>query len=272
MKSVRDLGRELGPASGSGSKSRVGPRDGGEFRIPGGGEFEAVAAPRVRYGEAMGDVGVAPSSAPAVDEELPSSPEGPKVLPAELAAVSRSELEAVLRAGWAFVVKKTRSKELAEGLVPEMYLKLATTRRWDPKKMPLAQHFILSLKSELSNRLTSHASQREELAHDGFHREVRPGHVPSAEDLAVAPDSDARRARAQQDAKTVLELLRSRVRDHELMPGVLACKESGIDEPRRIAEKLGVPVQKVYRALDLLRYHLRQIREARGAGAREVEE
>jgi len=115
----------------------------------------------------------------------------------------------------------------------------------------------------------SKAKERAEEAHDGYHQEVRPEAVASIEQANVEADDDddaEQRAARVRAAEAEVALLYARIASHDLMPRVVACKEEGMDDAASIAKKLGVPVVKVYRALDLLRCHLEKIREARAKG------
>jgi hypothetical protein len=67
---------------------------------------------------------------------------------------------------------------------------------------------------------------------------------------------------ARAKAVTELTLLKARISRHDLMPKVLQCKADGIDRPADIARALGVPAERVHRAIELLKDHLANIRAA----------
>lgn len=206
-----------------------------------------------------------------MNDEEPESEREPEedaqlTLPPELAAVPKAELESVLRAGFLFVVKRTKSKEFAENLVSTAYFKMATTRRWDPNKTKLIAHFLGVIRSLASHHYTSKAPERDEEAHEGFHREMSAAHSSSAEDAIVESDDAQERQAA---AATLLEQLEARIANHPLAPKVLACKAKEMT-PAEIARDLGVPVGDVYGAIKLIKHHLQKLRE--GDGVKEKSE
>jgi DNA-directed RNA polymerase specialized sigma24 family protein len=190
--------------------------------------------------------------------------EGPG-LPPELAAVPRAELIAARRVVFGWAIKESKSKALAEELVPIVYLKMASTRRWNSAKGPFGRHFMLCMKSELSHHFKSKAPEKEAAAREGYAREELPTTAASAEDHIIRAETETEDTAAR-EAKATREvaLLRERIASHDLMPKVIACLERGAEGPRVIADELGVPVVKVYRALDLMRHHLKKIRETEG--------
>jgi hypothetical protein len=141
-------------------------------------------------------------------------------------------------------------------------VKLTTTRRWDPRSGTLERHALGALKSELSNQRTSKKGERDGLAHEGYHREIRPERVDSPEEMHLhRGDADQR----QDAAARELDELKRRIAGHELAPRVLACKADGIDKPADIARELGVPAAKVYAAIRVLKENLVAIRRAHGS-------
>ena len=69
-------------------------------------------------------------------EPPPSTPQ-PTEVPPELKAVPDSELLEVFEAARAVALRKTKSRVEADVLVSDVFIKLTTTRRWDPQKAPL---------------------------------------------------------------------------------------------------------------------------------------
>jgi hypothetical protein len=183
-------------------------------------------------------------------------------LPPELRTLPKAELQAALRVVRAWVISQTKSKALADELVPNVYLKMTRTRRWNSAKGPFARHFMLCAKSEKNHHFASKAPEKEAEARQGYAREELPTAAASPEDLIVRAETESEQAAAGQ-ARAIFELeqLRARTAQHELMPQVIACIARGIEDSGAIAHELGVPVVKVYRAKDLIRHHIKKIRE-----------
>jgi len=184
-------------------------------------------------------------------------PPAPMKMPPELASVPKRELREILRAARSFAITKTKSRAGAAVLVSDVFMKLVTTRRWDPTKAPLQKYFLFVLKSEFSNQVTSAAPERENSAHEGFHREVRPDHSPSAEDSIL---DHAEQKERHDQSRTEFDALKARIASHPLMPRVLECRIEGMT-PGETARFLQVPKRDVYAAIKLLRHHWNRIRE-----------
>jgi DNA-directed RNA polymerase specialized sigma24 family protein len=189
-------------------------------------------------------------------EPPPSTPQ-PTEVPPELKAVPDSELLEVFEAARAVALRKTKSRVEADVLVSDVFIKLTTTRRWDPQKAPLLPYFLLVVESEFLNRVTSAAPEREDLAHEGFHREVRPDHSPSPEDSIL--EHAAQQGR-RDESRAELDALKARIAKHPLMPRVLECRDEGMT-PAETARFLKVSDREVYSAIKLLKRHLARIRE-----------
>jgi DNA-directed RNA polymerase specialized sigma24 family protein len=176
--------------------------------------------------------------------------------PPELDELSDDEMQALRDAIIGVALRRTKSKRRAEELWSDVLAKLCTTRRWDPQKAPLLPYAFGILKSELSHQ--EEARAREVSLRESYQREVNGASTSSAEDDAIARfDREERQAAA----KTVLLDLRARVADHPIALEVLRYKDEGVDKPAAIAVALGVPVKKVYDAIDLLKYHLKKLRK-----------
>jgi DNA-directed RNA polymerase specialized sigma24 family protein len=186
----------------------------------------------------------------------------PMKMPKELASVPDRELREILRAARAYALTKTKSRVGADMLVSDVLMKLMTTRRWDPTRAPLQKYFLFVIKSEFSNQITSAAPERENSAHEGFHREVRPDHSPSAEDGIL--DHGEQKERHDQ-SRIELDALKARIARHPLMPRVLECRGEGMT-PGETARLLQVPERDVYAAIKLLKHHLSRIRESDHGG------
>ncbi len=187
---------------------------------------------------------------------------------AELRDVPEAELRRLLKQGFAVAWKKTRSVPLAKDVVSDVVHKLTTTRRWQPDRGPLADHFFGAIHSEISNRFTSKAGEREDAAHEGFHRETRPAATQSAEEMAVGrEEQEERRSTA---AKTVERLL-ARVSGRSLCARIVRALEDGEEmKPSALASRLGVTREEIYVALRQLRYHVQRIGESERDSARDV--
>ena len=175
-------------------------------------------------------------------------------------SLSKQDLRDAYKAALALAMKLTRSKARADDVVQDAMERLLTTRPWDPSKGPLDEHVVGIVRSLLNIAHRSAAPRREARAHEGFHAEVvgRQTESPGHGTLEHA-ESDAR----QKDAGTILEKLTSQVAGHPVALGVLRCREDGIERARDMAAALRVPVEEIYRANELLKYHLKLIREAK---------
>jgi DNA-directed RNA polymerase specialized sigma24 family protein len=183
-------------------------------------------------------------------------------LPPELATLPKAELVLALKVVRLWLLKQTKSESLSEELAQIVFLKMTRTRRWNPAKGPFGRHFMLCAKSEKNHHFASKAPEREALARQGFAREELPSAAASPEDVIVRAETETQELAAlEAKATREVELLRARIANHDLMPRVLACIEQGIEGARAIADTIGVPVVKVYRALDLIRHHIKKIRE-----------
>jgi DNA-directed RNA polymerase specialized sigma24 family protein len=187
---------------------------------------------------------------------------GPMEMPPELASVPDPELGEIMRVARTYAFKKTKSNAGAQVLVSDAFMKLVTTRRWDPTKAPLLTYFLFVIKSEFRNQITSAARDRENSAHEGFHREVRPDHSPSAEDDILDYGEQKER---DDHSRTELDALKARIARHTLMPRVLECRLGGMT-PGETARFLQVPERDVYAAIKLLKHHLTRIRETHDEG------
>jgi DNA-directed RNA polymerase specialized sigma24 family protein len=186
------------------------------------------------------------------DDEIAHEEEEPKEFPPELKAVPPDEMRRVYEAAKLVALRLTKSKARADELVSDVFVKLTTTRRWNPARKPLLEHVIGALRSELNHQYASKAPERERTANEAYHRDVVPLRVESTEERMLA------RAKAA----TELSLLEARISNHDLVPKVLQCKADGIDRPADIARALGVPAARVHRAIELLKHHLANIRAA----------
>jgi DNA-directed RNA polymerase specialized sigma24 family protein len=187
-------------------------------------------------------------------EEQAPEPKSPGS--ANLAAIPKDEFRAIWRSATQVALRITKSKSRADELMSDVYEKLVTTRPWNGAE-PLEEHLIGMMKSLLYIQRHSKKGSRENAAHEGYQREVRPEREPSVEEATIeAGDADDRQAQAARE----LEELQRRASKHPVMSGVLRCMAEGTHKPADIALALKVPVQQVYRARELLKDHLERMR------------
>jgi DNA-directed RNA polymerase specialized sigma24 family protein len=186
----------------------------------------------------------------------PQDPEAKSTGPASLAAISKDEFRAIWRSATQVALRFTKSKLRADELMSDVYEKLVTKRLWSGKE-PLEEHLIGIMKSLLYIQRRSKKGEREVEAQKGFQREVRPEVVASVEEAAIETGDAAER---EADATRELEELQRRAAKHPVMSGVLRCKAAGTHKAADIAVALNVPVQQVYRAIELLKDHMQRMR------------
>jgi RNA polymerase sigma factor (sigma-70 family) len=175
------------------------------------------------------------------------------------ASPTKQELIDAYQAALAFALRVTKSKARADDVVQDAVERLLTTRAgWDRDTVPLDAYLIGIVRSLLSNARRSTLPRKVAAAQEGFHDEVVGRHTASPEDRTLAHAESAER---QTDAATELELLTTSVADYPVPLGVLHCRAEGLDKASEIAAKLRVPVDDVYRANEMLRLHLKKIRE-----------
>jgi DNA-directed RNA polymerase specialized sigma24 family protein len=204
-----------------------------------------------------------PESGPSSEDSPPSESPEPRELPPELKSLPRAELALALKKARILVRRKSGSDQIADDLVPSTFLKMTTTRRWDPAKGSFVRHFLGAVQSELGNLWKKEARARERpVGDDSDLSDVEEGllSAPSGE-CEIVSRAD-RLAKAERELRT----LRERIAENPLLVRVLAKREEGVERAADIATALGEPVKDIYRANELLKYHLRKIREERGKG------
>ena len=173
---------------------------------------------------------------------------------------SKEEVRDAVDAAMAVALAITQSRQRAEDVVQDAFERALTTRHWDRSKGPFDRYMAGVVRSLLNIAFHSAGPEREAKAHEGFYDEVAGRWTESAEVKTLEyAEAEERDARAVED----LERLRASVAEHPVAPEVLKCRERGIDKAAQIARELEVPVQKVYRANELLKEHLGKIWEAR---------
>ena len=183
----------------------------------------------------------------------------PGALPPELAALPPGELHAVFEEALIIATRMTQSPARARELLSLLYLKLTTTRRWDATKAPLRPFVVLTLRNLLRSERIDGFSRRETKANEGYHREIRPERVDSPEEMNLEKaEADGHEAIALRE----LAELERRVAGLPLAKRIPeAQRERDFEKAAQLAAHLREPVESVYRAQEMLRYHLKKIRE-----------
>ena len=195
------------------------------------------------------------------DSEAPSAPGTalPAKLPPELAALPPGELHAVFEEALIIATRMTRSPARGRELVSALYQKLTTTRRWDATRAPLRPFVVYTLRQLMRSERADGYSALERRGNEGFHREIRPERVDSPEEMNLEKaEADRREARAIRE----LAELERRIAGLPLAKRIVeAQRERDFEKPAHLAAYLQAPIEDVYRAQEMLRYHLKKIRE-----------
>jgi DNA-directed RNA polymerase specialized sigma24 family protein len=158
-----------------------------------------------------------------------------------------------------FAANRMRSREKARDVVHDAWEKTRTTRRWDSRRCSFETHLVGVVQSLLSHEHESPARRNQALAAEGFHREVIGHRTESAEEDLLEREYWAPR---DSGSRTLYEKLALALARHPVAPAVLRCLLDGNLKAADIAEQLGMPVEKVYRANEVIKDNLRRIREA----------
>jgi DNA-directed RNA polymerase specialized sigma24 family protein len=180
-------------------------------------------------------------------------------LPPEIAALTKEEVRAAYQAALLFAIRIMKSNEAGQELVQRAFERLLTTRRW--KGGSLEQHLIGIVMSLRNIEYRSKREEREANLHEGYHREVAGFAHASHEDAAL---DRAEIEQRRMDAEDDLARLEAAVAHHTVAVGMLRLLRAEPLKAAAVAERLGVPVAHVYRAKELVQYHLEKIRKARG--------
>ena len=175
---------------------------------------------------------------------------------------TRDEVREALKAAMAAALSITRSRPQAEEVVQDAFERVLTTRPWTRSHGPFDRHLVGTVSSLVSHSRTSKRPEKDAEAHEGFHQEVVGDVAPSPEKktLERAEEEDA-----QASADAELDALDASIADNEGARAVLRCRrEHELTKASDIALKLGMPVDAVYRANELVRDHLRKLRKKRG--------
>jgi len=174
---------------------------------------------------------------------------------------TKEEARAALVAAMTAALGMTRSRRLAEEIVQDAFERVMTTRPWSRKERTFEQHMVGTVWSLVSHEFASKRSEHDAEAHDGFHREEAGQSAASPEDKMLdRAEQENRWASADEE----LDALAESVAGHPAAREVLRCRrEHGLTKASEIAARIGLPVEQVYRANEVLRDHLRSLRKKR---------
>jgi DNA-directed RNA polymerase specialized sigma24 family protein len=171
---------------------------------------------------------------------------------------SDQEKRSAYRAAVQLADSITHSSDRARDVVQEAFLRTLSTRPWRADDVTFEDHMLGIVRSLLNIEHRSAARRNASLAADGFHREVVGYRTESAEADHLEHEHWARR---DADAASLYEKLAAAIAHHPVAPEVLRCVLDGNHKAADVAERLGVPVEKVYRANEVIKDNLRRIRE-----------
>jgi DNA-directed RNA polymerase specialized sigma24 family protein len=206
-----------------------------------------------------------PGGGLANDEDQPHDDGGtppprlPGPLPPELAALPAEELRAIFEESLLIANRWLHSPTRAREVVSDLYQKLTTTRRWDPTKAPLRVYVIHTMRSLMRHERGDRFTKKEREANVVFSEQyyAEPGASPEQMHLDHAEES-----RREARAKRHLEQLEQRIEGLPLARSIVqAHRERDFEKPAELASYLDAPVKDVYRALDMLRHHIGNIRK-----------
>jgi DNA-directed RNA polymerase specialized sigma24 family protein len=190
-------------------------------------------------------------------------------LPPEIASLPEGAFRKTYDQATRLVFGFTKSKPRTDELLQTASDLLLTTRRWDPSKGPLLDHFLGIVRSVLSHSYSREKTERGERAtqtRENFQREVAGTEAASPEDAAIdGTDASDRQAAAERE----LDELDASVAGSPDAQRVLRARRAadGKKKPAEIALELSLPVERIYAANKLLLHHLRRIRAQRAEGA-----
>ncbi len=174
---------------------------------------------------------------------------------------TKQEARAAFSAAMIAALGMTRSKARAEEIVQDAFEKVMTTRPWSRKDRTFEQHMVGVVWSLSNHAFTSAKPKQDAEAAEGFHREEVGTREASPEDKALErAEHEGRATGAEQE----LDALEAACADNTNALAVLRCRrEHGLVKAGEIAEKLGMPVEQVYRANEALRERLKTLRKRR---------
>jgi hypothetical protein len=204
----------------------------------------------------------------ATTTEPRDSESGPKV-PPELASVPDNELVAMYLAAHELAEAAARSHDQAQEVVHTAYDQLLDTHRWDPTKQPsIRNHFLGLVKNELIQVRRRRNEKKRRKAEDGFQREDLSPYTSSAEAILLEREERQQREdgadRRRDKAKRMVAELRRRVAHHAAAAKVLEAWGDGSAKPAELAEKVGMTVDEVYLAKQVIHRHAEAIRDEEG--------
>jgi hypothetical protein len=143
------------------------------------------------------------------------------------------------------------SREEARELMNKAYLAIREGRRtWDREKHPDVFTLVCSVLGSLSTHGRDSAAARKEapLKHDG---DGAPSSVPNPEQVALRFEKDRSRVKALANLRT----------KDGIIDALISLMEDGVTSSALQAERLGVPVEKIYAAHRRLWYLLTKLEE-----------
>lgn len=151
---------------------------------------------------------------------------------------------------------QTGKKDLPRGMqVKDLAMeaiKMAWTgeRKWNPEKQPdLLKHLKSIVDSLVSHLVESAEHTQRELPREELEQVFDP------------PDDKSADALDELIAADVISKVKNRIKGDEDLELVLYCIEEGLSTPRDIAQTLGMPVDRVYKAKKKIGIILKKIQE-----------
>jgi hypothetical protein len=165
-------------------------------------------------------------------------------------------------------LRLTRSRAIAQDLTQEAFLRLDTTRPWDPRgPISLKQHLFGILKSVLSHERASDAARKELERKTETDRVAFSDAGRSAEVMLL---DRARRDREEALAKRRVVALRASLTGFELDLQILDCMSEGVTKRADLVPRTGRSLDEVKTALARIRRHMDNILAAERGEDKEV--
>jgi len=167
-----------------------------------------------------------------------------------------------------FASRLTRSEERAEELTQEAFLRLLTTRRWDPKKQPSLERHLFGIVKSLrwAGGKATIRKYEEEAGHE--QALLSGGAAPSAETTSI---DHAKREREKSIAAQRAGALRAKLAGHDLELSICdLMADDDVAKRSHLAQRLGRSAGEVDKALRRIRRYMNSIVAADGGEDEEV--
>jgi DNA-directed RNA polymerase specialized sigma24 family protein len=180
---------------------------------------------------------------------------------------SRMDLDALYLAGVRYARRclRGRPRDVAQELVHDAWILLSTTKRWDPSRLSLERWFMLVLRNLINDLYEWDANLDPETAaqYRGYEQGERFAETMPPEDVLVEREHRAERARHAPFHIAQIEAIEAAVAKHPVAAAILhEWKTAGCDlKPQQLADRLGLSVNQIYRAKEVIQYHAKQIRK-----------